>query len=221
MEDISVLISKLERFEAALLGAGQSIAEEMAISAKALIVARVQREGLPDADYSTKLMLATESMFTNKSNFKPTQVGTRLGYDKEKKEVIRNKKGTINRKETKPISLYIKFPKAKKAVPVMVIEGGYKEFRGIDGKQNAFVDLTLTGRMFQNWHIVDVSVIGTKCVATLGGLDQETKNKLQGHAEKYGDDFLYPNIEEQQILNEVAFDKINEINNSIKLFSKR
>lgn len=63
----------------------------------------------------------------------------------------------------------------------------WKGLRAAQGLPVSKVDLTYTGRMFQNIGITDVRIIGNSCQATIGGTDQETKNKLKWNMARYGD----------------------------------
>lgn len=118
--------------------------------------------GSPIGQYSTKTMLATKSQFAIESKFKPT--------------LIKSKKG-------KSHPLFIKFPKASKAVPVMVIPGGYKEFRSLNGRQNSKVDLVFIGNLRRD----TVKIIRrNQSEYNTGPFNKENQDKLTGLQQKYG-----------------------------------
>lgn len=72
----------------------------------------------------------------------------------------------------------------------------WKGLRAAQGLPTSKVDLTYTGRMFQNIGIIDNRVIGLNYQATIGGLDTETRNKLMWNFARYGN-FL--NLEGQAL----------------------
>lgn len=94
--------------------------------------------------YSTKQMLATKSQFVKKSAFRQTKIKTTsVVYSSSlKTKSLKAKKGrALNR------PLWIKFKNASKAVPVMVLPNGYKEFRQIQGRESSYVNLQLSGKL--------------------------------------------------------------------------
>lgn len=99
-------------------------------------------DGSPIGKYSTKLMLATKNQFKNKSKFKQSVIESQSVSYKETKKGLKAKKG---KKKKEP--LWIKFPKSKKAVPVMMIEGGYRDFRNIQGMDAMNVNLNYFGNL--------------------------------------------------------------------------
>ncbi len=189
------LNAKLELLEQELLKAGPKLAQEIAVNALALSVNRIQTEGVEGKQYSIKPMLATVSMFNKKSAFKPT---------------VKEQKEGEKKKPKKKRWVWIKFPKAKKAVPVMILPGGYKELRKLNGLQTAHVDLTFSGRMLQNTKLLKFKERGAQFIYFIGASDKEEKVKLAGNNKKYGD-FLAPTKEDIPVLQEVNVDAIEKI----------
>lgn len=158
--------------------------------------------------YSTKPMLATKSQFDKKSAFKQSKV--------EETRLLRNKKGipTPNKRgDTKKIinaPLWIKFPKASKAVPVMELEGGYKEFRGIQGKEPRFVNLRYSGELRND--------LGTGLLKKDNNLYQVVLKKdidvkkIGGLEKKYGEVLKHTPFERKRF-NEIVQFEINKIIN--------
>jgi hypothetical protein len=212
LKDLDRTLLELEK---AIIAEGPSIAKELAVNASALAQARIQKEGVAGKSYSTSQMLATLSMFNRKAAFKPTEIGSELGRGADGKLVKggkRNDKGEIAAKaKAKKRWLWIRFPGAKKAVPVMILPGGYKELRKLNGLQTGVVDLTFTGRMFQNIKILRQEKAGSETfLAIIGATDKENKGKLAGNAKKYGN-FLAPDKEEIVVLQDIQARRITEI----------
>lgn len=122
---------------------------------------RVNNEGkdvkgalIGQGKYSTEKSLATKDQFTKTSAFKVTMVESEV-YKRNKKGKVVYKpyseddgsKAYIPQKKKVKRELWIKFKKAKKAVPVMVLEQGYKELRDIQGKTTSHVNLQYTGTL--------------------------------------------------------------------------
>lgn len=112
--------------------------------------------------YSTKRMLATQKQFLTKNSFKPTMVKQKNG-------------------KSRP--LFLKFPNSKKAVPVMVLEGGYKEFRQLNGRPTNTVNLNLYGLVRSDFTTFQ-PVSKNKFIS--GPFRDENQKKLLGLQRKYG-----------------------------------
>lgn len=211
---LNEFIEKLKLLEVELLKAGPKIAVEIAQSATALSIRRIQKEGVTGKKYSTHPMFATQNMFNRKDRFKPTEIASELGRDESGKLVkggSRNKKGEVAKKSTaKKRVMWIKFKGARKAVPVMLLPGGYKELRQLNGLQSNFVDLTFSGRMVQNIKVLKSSSREAKFLAIVGVDNPENKGKLAGNAKKYGD-FLAPTEKEEEVLSTIPLNRITEI----------
>lgn len=212
-KDISELLRKFDQLEDIILQRAPDIADEIAQNAAAVVIHRIQTEGLEGQQYSTNFMLATESQFNRKSAFKATEVATTLGRDENGKLVkggVRNSKGEINKRKTGKRLLFIKFPGASKAVPVMLLPGGYKQLRELNGLPSNNVDLTFSGRMFQNIKVLNKEKSGLKFTSLIGATNQENRDKIRGHRQHYGN-FLAPNRKEAITLVEIPKNRINEI----------
>lgn len=144
-------------------------------------------EGRKIGSYSTKVMLATKSQFPKGAAFKPS---------------------LIKQKNGKSRPLFLKFPKASKAVPVMVIEGGYKEFRAINGRQNSFVDLTLYGNLKRD--TLKTAKLNQHQFIT-GPFGNESQKKLSGLQRKYGAGIAQHTPEERKKLLEIVLKETMEI----------
>lgn len=86
----------------------------------------------------------------------------------------------------------------------------WAEIRNAHGNQSAFVDLTFTGRMWQNTGIVDTVRVGNNFITIIGGLDREVKDKLQWNAKRYGT-FFIANEEEQKLLAEILENRLTTL----------
>lgn len=146
----------------------------------AQMVGRVFNRGLNSqgrriGSYSTKTMLATKSQFAQKSAFKQSLAASGVSI---------TKKGLINRRKSGDRKLWIKFKGAKKAVPVMILEGGYKQFRQIQGRESSFVNLKFRSELFND-------VASAYLVKVEGGYDYKVKRninvlKISGLTKRFG-----------------------------------
>lgn len=216
-KSLNDLLKDLDKLEAALIKAGPKIAQEVAQNAAALAIHRIQNEGIEGKSYSTKPMFATESNFNIKDRFEPTEIATQLGFDAAGEPVkggVRTKKGTIKKSATKKRLLWIKFKGAKKATPVMLLPGGYKQLRQLNGLQTNHVDVTFSGRMIQNIKVLRQESKELKFLAIVGATQKEEKDKLKANATRYGY-FLDPTPDEQKILQPIPFEIVKNIFDSI------
>lgn len=126
----------------------KAMLREIATTLYGNISHRVHNEGKdakeqPIGKYSTKRMLATKKQFKVQGKFKQSKVETQqVKYSINKKGEVKAKKGS-----KKKTPLWLKFPKAKKAVPVMIIDGGYRDFRNIQGMDAMNVNLNYYGKL--------------------------------------------------------------------------
>jgi len=127
--------------------------------------------------YSTKTMLATKSQFVKQGAFKQT---------------VR----TVTRKngKAKKVPLWLKFKNASKAVPVMELTGGYKQFREIQGRQGAFVDLQLS-KDLRNDYAAHLKTDGNSVVSTVSR--KINRDKISWLSAKYGSDLFKLNEKEK------------------------
>jgi len=136
----------------------------------------INAEGTPFSPYSTKPMLANCS-----SKYMSAAVCNQLAGSKEK------------RKELK----WVTISKTNKPARVFVIEGGYKEFRDLHGRQTNHVDFTWTGEMMGNLQANGAQGDGVQVIssddehrqghARIGTLSEEQNTKLAGNTERRGD----------------------------------
>jgi hypothetical protein len=208
---------RLALLESEIIKEGPRIAQEMAISALAMSRLRIQNEGVRGRQYSTKLMLATQSQFNIKARFKPTEIESteigRIGFRNQVAGGFRQPgTGRVDRKGAtrKKRLMWIKFKGAKKAVPVMVLHGGYKELRRLNGLQTAHVDFTFTGRMFQNIKLLEPKNQGLKFLAFIGATNLEEKQKLFGLSRRFGT-FLDPESDELKVLQQIQANRIQDV----------
>lgn len=158
--------------------------------------------------YSTKPMLATKSQFRMASKFKPTIAKSSIGFAtniKTKKVKTVKVKGAKN----SPSSwLWIKFPKAKKAVPVMILEGGYKQFKGLNNLESGFVNLQFN-KFFRRAFLTrafPISINGTLIQVDIGIPPSKVNpiGKLKGlMIDKYPRAFKFTKMEKAFLLNEI------------------
>lgn len=127
----------------------KTMIREIATTLLGSITRRVHNDGqdvnnTPIGKYSTKLMLATKNQFKNKSKFKQSVIkSTEIVFSSN----IKTRKTKAKKFKTIKQPLWIKFPKAKKAAPVMMIEGGYRDFRNIQGMDAMNVNLNYSGKL--------------------------------------------------------------------------
>jgi hypothetical protein len=213
MPTLKDLDKKLQQLEKNLVAAAPRIITEYAADYAALAVREIQTEGVEGAQYSTKPMLATASMFNRKSQFKPTEVATTLGRDEEGKLIkggARTKKGNVKKSSTEARFKWVKFPGASKAVPVMELEGGYKELRSLNGLQTGHVDLTFSGRELQNIKVLRSDQNSLKFTASIGATNEENKKKLSGQHQRYGN-FLKVKPADLLLLDRKAVDQFTKV----------
>ena len=138
--------------------------------------------------YSTKTMLAGKSAFEGLrvGAFKQTKIkSTSVIYSSN----IKTRKVSAKKGETIERDLWLALPNKKtgkknKALPIMVIEGGYKKYRQLVGRKSDFVNLNLRGRLF-----TELANKGrlhfTKSKAT-SMVTGENAKKVEGAIDKYG-----------------------------------
>lgn len=123
-------IAQLKKQKSVMQAAAEEALAEAAKATHMKVSNRIFIQGKAADDskignYSTKPLVVSKGAFVNKSAFKQSS--------------RTNKKGS-----TRP--LYIKFKNAKKATPVMVLPGGYKQLKSIQNLQSGYVDLVYSGR---------------------------------------------------------------------------
>lgn len=85
--------------------------------------------------------------------------------------------------------------------------GTWHQFRKAQGLNNEDVNLSYTNKMWENIRVIKTTRAGKgKATTEIGSLDEETQNKIEGNAYRFGD-FLKPTDEELQIGQEVLQEK--------------
>lgn len=86
----------------------------------------------------------------------------------------------------------------------------YKDWRQMNNLQTDHVDLTFTGRMWQNIGIVGTVRREDAFITIIGGFDKEVKDKLRWNAQRFGDFFMV-NTEEKEMIREVFENRMKEL----------
>lgn len=162
MPTLNDLDLKLQTLEAELLKETPKVVKLYATDYLAVAINQIQKEGIKGEQYSTTPFYAGKSIYNNKSGFSPRG----KAFDGQKKKEQKKREDGTDRK-------------------TMYLPGGYEELRQLNGLQTAFVDLTFSGRMFQNLGVVKEAIEGGKFLAFIGASNQEEKDKLSGHAANY------------------------------------
>jgi len=126
----------------------------------------VNAKGSKFAPYSTKPMLSGCSGFVNKSSC------STLLSSKEKRRGFEWRKVGVG--TAKMRSLFI-------------LPGGYKQWRQLQGRQTAYVDFSMTNRMWANINLISTSGDHRKGIAIIGARNEEEKKKLAGNTKRRGD----------------------------------
>ncbi|WP_313515645.1 hypothetical protein [Sphingobacterium sp.] len=194
MKELSEFIAKLENVIKELPIEAENIAIEMALNHKALVVRRIQSEGIPGETYSDKgipaYFYAGFSVTAGKNKGKT--------YDSSYPRLNSGFDRMVEKKLKKKESI------------------SWKDVREANGLQTGFVDFTFTGRSFQNLNIVSVERSGFISRAYLGASDPESAQKLFYGFKQYGD-FLKPNEEDQKILVKIGNQMLSKVLEKIKL----
>lgn len=122
-------IAQLKKQKSDIQAAAEEALQEAARATHMKVTGRIfdggkAADGSSIGKYSTKPLLVSKRAFVLKSAFKQS---------------VRKTKGG-----SKP--MYIKFPNAKKATPVMVLPGGYKQLKQIQNLRSGYVDLVYSGK---------------------------------------------------------------------------
>jgi hypothetical protein len=138
----------------------------MALNALTMIAKRVTEkgvnaEGQKYKPYSTKPILTGRKAFVKKSAF-----DSLLSSRKKRSEADwRTVKGHH----------------------LLVLSGGYKQFRELQGRQTAFVDFTFTGGMWKDINVVSKTSDHEKGIAIIGARNAKYKDILSGNTKRKGD----------------------------------
>lgn len=194
MKELGGFIEKLKTVRDDLTAEAENIATAMALNHKALIVKRIQSDGIPGESYSDNgvpaYFYAGFSSISGKNKGKTydnSYPRLNAGFDRMVKS------------------------KLKKGESI-----SWKDVRESNGLQTDHVDFTFSGRTFQNLNVVSVERSGFIARAYLGASDPEVAQRLFYGYKQYGD-FLQPNDDEKQILALVGQEMLNKIFNKIKI----
>jgi len=153
---------------------------QVASDALAMIRQRVQQkgedsEGKQYTPYSKKPMLSGSKNMT-------TSAFNRIAGSKAKRRDLN----------------WVTLQSGGKNVRLFEIEGGYKEFRELHGRQTGHVDFTFTGRMMGNVNIQQES----NEVVIIGAKSSDERKKMEGNVAKRGK-IIMVNKEETKILADI------------------
>ena len=154
---------------------------QAAVTANTLIHQRVvetgtDAEGKPFQPYSTKPMLMNCA-----SKYVSAAVCSSLTGSKDK------------RKELTWVTL-------KSGAKVFELEGGYKEFRDLHGRQTAHVDFTWSGEMMANIQVVSSEDEHKTGLARIATMSESENDKLAGNTDRKGEILMLSDSE----INEVS-----------------
>jgi hypothetical protein len=192
----------IRRFDATILDIEHDQGKlllEAAMDAKATVIKRIIETGInheggrfgsPNnpGGYSRKPMLVNGSSFWKKSG------NESIAGSKEK------------RKELK----WVTIKKGGRTIKLYELEGGYEQFRQLQGRQTAHVDFSYTGRMWANTDIISKS----ENKVVIGAQSEENRKKMEGLTERFGTILA---------LNDVEIDTLrdNYIHSVKAIFDKR
>jgi hypothetical protein len=158
-------------------GAHGAVMVDMALNALTLIKKRVQEKGV-NADggkykpYSTKPMLVGGKSFIQKS------AASALLGSKDKRKGLKWR--TVNGHK------------------LAILDGGYKQFREMQGRQTSFVDFTFTGKMWKDINVISKPSDHQRGLAIIGARNEKYKDVLSGNTKRRGDilDLSHQEIEQ-------------------------
>jgi hypothetical protein len=159
------------------------ISEEIAMNAIALVINRIQQQGIPGKSYSENKLPVF--FFEDRE----LNAGGRALIDRHKKKRQRD--------DDRAAGI-----KVRKNARLDELAGGidYREWRIANGLQVDHIDLTFTGRMFQNVGIVGTVITNETYITVIGGFDKEVKDKLRWNAQQFGDFFLLTKEEHVELI---------------------
>ena len=145
--------------------------------------------------YSTKPMIASRKTFTGLPNkFKVTKVSsTSVTYSSN----VKSKKVSAKKGKQSTRDLWLAMPNKKtgkknKAFPAMIIEGGYKQFKGLVGRRNDKVNFMLRGTLQTDVANRTPSAVKKgKFIYEVAVKNAENQKKVEGLMDKYGKDVWY------------------------------
>lgn len=159
-------------------------ANKMLANIKNRIVRRGENtSGSKIGNYSTKPMYATREQFDKRSAFKPGIKASVSSYRSTNLKVTVKKDGSLKAKKGKTNYETIKKEKMK----TMYLAEGYKELRGIQGKETAFVNLEYRGNLmlsYQQMQSGDTIIQGL--------ISEKEQKKREGLEKRFGSKILSP-----------------------------
>ncbi|MGN6491158.1 MAG: hypothetical protein ACTHLE_04120 [Agriterribacter sp.] len=177
-------IARLNAIIEALDAEFKRAAEESALSAIAMITNRIQQKGLPGKKYS-KNKLPEFYFFDRELNAGGRELISKK-QRKKQREALR--KAGIKVRKNKV------FDEDEQGI-------SYEEWRIANGLQVDHVDLTFSGRMFQNLGLIGIRKVQNTWVAVAGGDQAETIAKLEWNTKRFGR-FIRATDDEKRILQE-------------------
>ena len=165
--------------------------------ALAMIKRRVQQSG-EDAEGGKFDPYSTDKMYVGAKQMNESVASSFFGPQNNKKH------DWVTIKRT-----YKTGPKQGKKIRLAVLEGGYKKFRELHGRQTGYVDFTFSGAMWGGISIISSSAEHSSGIVRIGGLIDEVKQVLRGNVEKRGP-ILELNNEELRTLTGIYKNKVKQ-----------
>jgi hypothetical protein len=158
-------------------GAHGQVMVEMALNALTLIKQRVQQKGV-DSSGSKYKPYSTKPMLTGRKNFVKTSAFDELLSSRQK------------RKESQWRTV--------KGHHLLLLPGGYKQFRQIQDRQTNWVDFTFTGGMWKDINVISKTSDHQRGLAIIGARNEKYKDVLSGNTKRRGDilDLSHQEIEQ-------------------------
>mgnify|MGYP006921349274 CR=1 FL=1 len=149
---------------------GGNIMAGVATNALTMIKKRVQEtgtnaKGTKFPAYSTKPMLIGSSSFPTKA------VGQKVFGSKEKRKSMEWR--TLGEGED--------------AKRLAILQGGYKEWRALMGRQTGHVDFSVSNEMWNDINVISKQSDHAKGIAIIGAKKDSEKRKLEGNTKRKGD----------------------------------
>lgn len=204
MSDLTDFKKQLQQLREAVNAALPGIAEGLALTAKALAERRMKEQGFGVLYSQAKVpawFLHGKELNARGTKFLEDRgVHPRTGEQGEPKKKRRKKKTDPDPGSFSTLT-------------------NWSEFRGAQGLQNKFVDLSYSNMMWANMAPVRTETVGEITKAILGARNREAQNKMTWNFERYGD-FIRRTLNEEdgKILGEFV---INEIGNVATQFLNR
>lgn len=158
----------MNQFAQRLVEDQEDLMVQLGISANTMIKMRIidtgtNAQGTQFAPYSTRPMLTNCSALTSSAC----------------NELVGSK---TKRRERQ----WVTINKGGKNVRLFQLEGGYKEYRDVQGRQTAFVDFSFSGRMWANVDLISTYQQHKAGEVVIGAKEQENKDKLAGNTKLRG-----------------------------------